>query len=122
MSQPSPREAVIDGGVAREVMRATVAGASTRTPSSVPPPSSMRAKRERSFAVPNNPACPATPPIRRAVGSCTTPRKGEAEGRLHGHWSRVSQRSVGAIRGSSTAGGRNPVSRIPSGSKTAFFV
>ena len=111
------------GGVAREVMRATVAGASTRTPSSVPPPSSMRANRDRSVAVPNNPAWPATPPIRRAVGSCTTPRSGEAEpAACTATGPGSSQRSVGAIRGSSAAGGRNPVSRIPSGSKTAFLV
>ena len=38
------------------------------------PLSSSSANIARSSAVENRPACPATPPIRRAVGSCTTPR------------------------------------------------
>ncbi len=61
------------------------------------------------------------PPIRRAVGSCTTPRSGEAQGRLHGHASWSAQRSVGAIRGSSDVGGRNPVSRHPERFEDARF-
>ncbi|MEZ5286573.1 MAG: hypothetical protein R2712_17555 [Vicinamibacterales bacterium] len=122
MSHPSPRFAAIDSGVAREVMRATVAGARMRTPSSVPPASSMRAKRDRSRAVEKRPACPATPPMRREVGSWTTPLRGTAEGRLHGQASIVSQRSVGAILVRWSAEGRNPVSRIPSGWNTTSRV
>ena len=59
-----------------------------------------------------DPACPATPPIRRAVGSCTTPRSGAASGAAcTATGPSSSQRSVGAIRGDRPAGGRNPVSR-----------
>ena len=102
-------------------MAATVAGDSTRTVAE--PASAKQHPREarRSRAVLNRPACPATPPMRRAVGSCTTPRSGAASGRLHGHASCSAQRSVGAMRGSSDFGGRNPVSVIPSGSKTRAF-
>ena len=46
----------------------------SRAPWNAPPPSSMRQKIARSAAVLNSPAWPATPPIRRAVGSWTTPR------------------------------------------------
>src|SRR5581483_5602509 len=53
-----------------------VSGLKRRTPSSWPPFSIICAKRARSSAVENTPACPATPPILRAVGSCTTPRSG----------------------------------------------
>ena len=48
-------------------------------------PSSMRAKRDRSAAVVNRPAWPATPPMRRAVGSCTMPRSIAWSGPSHGH-------------------------------------
>ena len=64
----------------------------------------------------NSPACPATPSIRRAVGSWTTPRRIAPPGWSQGHPYCV-HFSVGAIRGSSAAGGLNIVSRIPSGSK-----
>ena len=43
------------------------------------------------------PACPATPPIRRAVGSCTVPRSIAARGPPHGQASGV-HASVGAMR------------------------
>ena len=62
------------------------------------------------------PAWPATPPIRRAVGSCTTPRSIAPPGWSHGQPSGVHV-SVGAMRGASDAGGLNIVSRMPSGSK-----
>jgi hypothetical protein len=76
----------------------------------------MRQKIARSAAVLNNPAWPATPPMRRAVQSCTTPRIIFALGPSHGQPNSV-HGSVGAIRGCSDAGGRNIVSFIPSGSK-----
>ena len=105
MSQPRPRTAAMPAGVAGVLIFATVGGDSTRTVPSRPPSMSIRAKRERSRAVPKRPACPATPPIRRAVGSWTTPRSGGASGVLHGHAAIVSQRSVGAIRVRFAAGG-----------------
>ena len=77
----------------------------------------MRQKRERSAAVLNRPAWPATPPMRLAVGSCTTPRSISSrrpaarprERRTRLRWARSSD--------AATAGGRNVVSRMPSGSK-----
>ena len=114
MSQPSPRTARISPGVDGDVIRATVAGDRIRAAPSRPPFRSIRQKRERSAAVLKSPACPATPSMRRAVGSCTTPRRNvDPE---HGHAS-IPQASVGAIRGRHASGGRNVVSCIPSGSK-----
>ena len=121
MSQPRPRVPALAGNVTGVIMRATVAGDRIRTPSSSPPLINMRTKRFRSCAVLNRPACPATPPMRRAVGSCTTPRNGAASGRLHGHASCSAHRSVGAIRGTIALAGRNPVSRMPSGPNTTRF-
>ncbi len=72
-------------GVCGEVIAATLAADSTRVAPSRPLPSSMRANSCRSRAVLNSPAWPAMPPMRRAVGSWTTPRSGAASGRLHGH-------------------------------------
>ena len=120
MSQPRPRTSRIPAGVDGDVIRATVAGDRIRAAPSRPPPSSIRQKRDRSAAVLKRPACPATPPIRRAVGSCTMPRRNGASGPLHGHAS-GRHRSVGAMRGASDAGGRNIVSFIPSGSKMCAF-
>ena len=118
MSHPSPRTSRIPAGVAGDVMRATVSGARMRAPSSAPSPRSIRPKRARSAAVENNPAWPATPPMRRAVGSCTAPRSiaAPATPPRHGH-SRPAHASVGAMRPANSAGGRNIVSCIPSGSK-----
>src|ERR1700726_3929834 len=81
----------------------------------------MRQNTARSDAVLNKPACPATPPIRRAVGSCTTPRsivRLEASAPVAApHVSAADDvhHSVGANRGSSDAGGLNIVSDMPSG-------
>ena len=97
-------------------MRATVGGVMMRTPSSTPPDSSIAPKRARSDAVPKRPAWPATPPIRRAVGSCTVPRSIEAPRPPQGHPSGV-QASVGAIRERKVARGLKVVSRMRSGSK-----
>ena len=71
---------------------------------------------DRSAAVLKRPACPATPPMRRAVQSWTTPRIIFMSGPSHGQPNSV-QGSVGAMRGRSDAGGRNVVSFMPSGSK-----
>ncbi len=117
MSQPRPRTAVMPSGVAGRAILATVSGDSTRAPFHWPPPSTMRAKIDRSCPVLNSPACPATPSIRRAVGSWTTPRSIGTPGLLHGHAS-GSQASVGAMRPRMAASGRNVVSFIPSGLKT----
>ena len=87
-----------------------------RVPWYAPPPSNMRAKIERSAAVLKSPACPATPPIRRAVGSCTMPLNIRMSGPWHGHPSGV-QFSVGAILDVIDGGGMNAVSFMPSGSK-----
>lgn len=67
------------------------------------------AKRARSATVPNNPACPATPPITRAFSSCTTP--------VHGLPS--SRNSVAANRDGGP-GGRKHVSAMPSGPLTTW--
>src|SRR4029079_16390582 len=74
MSQPRPRTLVIPRGVCGEVIVLTAAADNTRTFPSWPLPSNMRAKSCRSCAVLKRPAWPAMPPMRRAVGSCTTPR------------------------------------------------
>ncbi len=116
MSHPSPRRSARCGGVETRVIRVTVSGASRRTPSRAPPPSSIAQNRARSPAVLNSPAWPATPPMRRAVGSCTRPRSMVAPGPPHGHASGA-HASVGAIRGTSRAGGAKPVSTMPRGSK-----
>ena len=71
MSHPNPRSVVPVAGCCGEVILATVAAVSTP----LPPSSIACANRAKSSAVENTPACPATPPIRRAVRSCTTPRK-----------------------------------------------
>ena len=116
MSQPRPRTLRSPGGIEGLIIRATVSGARMRTPSCDPLFNSIRAKMETSAAVLNSPACPATPAMRRAVGSCTTPRSIFRSGPSHGHPYGV-QFSVGAMRGCSAAGGLNPVSFIPSGLK-----
>ena len=117
MSHPKPRTFASPAGVAGDVMRATASGDSTRAPpGTAPPPSSMRQKRARSSAVLKSPAWPATPPIRRAVGSCTTPRSIVIFSPSHGQPNGV-QDCVGAMRGTSAAGGLNIVSFMPSGRK-----
>src|SRR5208337_1668890 len=70
MSQPKPRSTGAEGGCSGCVIFSTDSG--ERIP---PPPFSKAwANFARSSAVEKRPACPATPPIRRAVGSCTSPR------------------------------------------------
>ena len=103
-SQPRPRMLASPAGEAGAVMRSTASGESTRAVPTAPPSSSMRQKIARSLAVLKRPACPATPPMRRAVGSCTTPRSVAG--------------CVGAMRPWSARGGLNVVSRMPSGWKT----
>ena len=70
-----------------------------------PPFSSACANFARSSPVENNPACPATPPMRCDRGSCTTPRI----------MCSCSSYCVGAIFGFHAAGGRNRVCIILSG-------
>ena len=115
-SHPSPRRSARCGGVETRVIRATESGARIRTSSSAPPSSNIRQNRARSPAVLNSPACPATPPIRRAVGSCTRPRSITAPSPPQGHASGA-HRSVGAIRRVSDEGGLNAVSVIWRGRK-----
>jgi hypothetical protein len=100
---------------------ATVSGARIRTPRYEPLFSSIRLKIARSAAVLNNPAWPATPFMRRAVGSWTTPRSILRAGPSHGHPYGV-QLSVGAIREIKDAGGLNIVSFMPSGLKMCSWV
>src|SRR5580704_10849145 len=69
MSQPNPRRACDDGGCCGVVIFSTVSGERILLPFS-----SAWANLDKSSAVENKPACPATPPMRRDVGSCTTPR------------------------------------------------
>jgi len=94
---------------ARRVNRSTVSRETIRRPSSVPPPSAIRANRATSPAVAKRPACGATPPIANAFSSCTSPRTTRPR---HG------SSSVGAIRPRSSGPGRKIVSSIPSGAKT----
>ena len=61
--------------------------------------SSACAKRPTSCAVENTPAWPATPPMRRAVGSCTVPRSRSEIGILAGVGLLSSSMAVGAMRG-----------------------
>src|SRR5204862_161277 len=73
VSQPSAR--LEPGGRSwRRVNSATVSARTSYTLSHAPPFSSMAAKRAKSSALENNPACPETPSRRPAFSSCTSPR------------------------------------------------
>ena len=120
MSQPSPRTFCSFGPLAGDVIFATASGDRIRTPLWLPPFRSMRQKIDRSAAVLKRPACPATPAMRRAVGSWTTPRSICMSGPWQGHPYGV-HFSVGAIRARNESGGVKLVSFIPSGSKMCFF-
>src|SRR5216683_5107871 len=63
MSQPKPRTAVAVGGCWGVVIFST-----DNRERILPLPSKASANLERSSAVEKTPACPATPPMRRAVG------------------------------------------------------
>ncbi len=98
MSQPSPRTFGSPVGVAGDVMRAIVSGDNARTTDCAAAKHHPRELHVRSAAVLNTPACPATPPIRRAVGSWTTPRSIVHPGPRA--WPSVWRHgSVGAMRG-----------------------
>ena len=105
MSQPNPRRTCAEGGCSGVVIFSTISGGNT-----VLPASRAWANFDKSSAVENNPACPATPPMRRAVGSCTTPRSILL---FSSYW-------VGAIFGRQAAGGRKRVCVIFSGLKMFF--
>src|SRR5262249_37219951 len=113
ISHPSPRKLVASGGCCGRADFATVNAFKTGWGEGLALISSSTACAylERSVAVENKPACPATPPMRRAVGSCTTPRSIRF----------CSSYSVGAMRRLHCGGGRNRVSPIPSGWKTNAF-
>src|SRR5208282_6884777 len=71
MSQPNPRSTVAVGGCCGVVIFSTINGDKIDgeridEESPVPPFSKACANFARSSAVENTPACPATPPIRRA--------------------------------------------------------
>ena len=68
MSQPNPRKTGAVGGCCGEVIFAIASRESTE-----PPSSRACASFAKSSAVEKTPACPATPPMRRALGSCTMP-------------------------------------------------
>src|ERR1022692_1812130 len=106
MSQPKPRRTCDVGGCWGVVIFSIINGDRT-----VLPFNKAWANLARSSAVENTPACPATPPMRRAVGSCTIPR------------SILSRSSycVGAIFGNQAAGGRNRVCVIIRGAKIFFW-
>ena len=91
MSQPKPRRLSDVGGCCGVVIFSTASERNT-----VLPFSRAWANFDKSAAVENNPACPATPPIRRDVGSCTIPRSILP----------CSSYSVGAIADFHAAGGR----------------
>ena len=83
-SQPSARVFGSSPGVDGLIIFSTPSGDRMRAPLCEPPFSSMRLKIARSAAVLNRPAWPATPPIRRAVGSWTMPRSIDMSGPWHG--------------------------------------
>ena len=106
VSTSQPRDRDPDGGTGRaSVSSFTVSGFKKRTPSSSPHCNNMIAKRARSSAVLNSPACPASPAKASARGSWTTPRM-----------TLPSRRPVGATR--SSGFGACDVSVILSGPKT----
>ena len=98
MSHPRPRTAAMPGGVDGVVIRCTVSG--DRILAAVERAAvEQRAREARQIARRREqPRVPATPPMRRAVGSCTVPRSIACPGSPHGQPSGV-HRSVGAIRG-----------------------
>src|SRR5258708_12101103 len=103
MSQPSPRTSVAFGGCCGVVIF------SIMSPSRI----DLRlisacAYIARSPAVENTPACPATPPILSARGSCTTPRR----------ICFLSGAKVSAILFFHSGGGRKRVCFMPRGWKT----
>ena len=105
MSHPKPRSVSAVGGCWGVVIFSMTSSGST-----VLPVSKAWANRERSVAVENTPAFPATPCMRRAVGSCTTPRN---------MWF-CSSYCVGAIRVCQESGGWKRVSVIFNGVKMFF--
>src|SRR5579863_10013868 len=106
MSQPNPRSACEVGGCWGVVIFSIINGDRIVLPSRI-----ARANFARSSAVENRPALPATPPIRRAVGSWTTPRNILS----------CSSYCVGAIFGNQDAGGRKRVWVIANGEKMFFW-
>src|SRR5579863_9277692 len=106
MSHPNPRSTSDVGGCCGVVIFSTVSGDRIVLPSS-----KAWANLARSSAVENSPACPATPPIRRTVGSWTTPRNILS----------CSSYCVGAIFGNQDAGGRKRVWVIANGEKMFFW-
>ncbi len=106
--QPSTRGSA-PAPARRAVISARVPPLSTGCRSGV---SSALANRPRSSAVPNNPACPLTPPSANALPSCTCPQTTPPPAR----WSPSA--SVAAMRSSGTRG-RYPVEVIPSGPNTS---
>src|SRR5690348_17384573 len=107
MSHPRPRRLTASGGCCGRVALITVSDFRNCLRCGLALIASMSAWAyfARSAAVEKRPACPATPPMRRAVGSCTTPRS---------IWL-FSSYSVGAMRFRHDDGGRNRVFFIPSG-------
>ena len=102
-----PAEAADVPVVARRpgvVIFATASGDSTRVPRYAPPPEQHAAEDRQVGGRAEQPAWPATPPIRRAVGSCTMPRSIVISGPSHGQPYGV-QLSVGAIAGAGAAAG-----------------
>src|SRR6478735_7346963 len=108
MSHPNPRNVDADGGCSGSLIFFTASD--DNIPS--PPFSRACANFARSSPVENNPACPATPPMRCERGSCTTPR---IMCSCSSYW-------VGAIFGFQAAGGKKRVCIICSGWKTCLAV
>jgi hypothetical protein len=108
VSHPSAR---LDpaGRSTRRVKSATVFAETIRRPAYTPPSSIIWAKRARSPAVANSPACGAMPPIAYAFSSCTTPRRTPP---------RQGSSSVGAMRARCASSGQYTVSAMPRGANT----
>src|SRR2546423_8794112 len=69
ISQPSPRAEPSSDTARGRVIAATVIGLKILTPPYSPPFRIIWQKIARSSAVEKSPACPATPPMRKEVGS-----------------------------------------------------
>src|SRR5580692_8949371 len=106
MSHPKPCRTCDVGGCCGVVILSIINGERIVVPSS-----KAWANFAKSSAVENRPACPATPPMRRAVGSCTIPRNIFS----------CSSYCVGAVFENQAAGGRKRVCAICKGVKIFFW-
>ena len=121
MSQPKPRSAIpVAGCSGATIFSSTMRDRGNLLGRPARRSSKFCAYTARSSPVLNSPACPATLPMRRDVGSCTKPRNITSPGNVFdpGTPDEIGScsYSVGAMRGIQDSGGRNRVCARPSGS------